>query len=337
MTALILPRIGPQVPRTVLPAPLLAFKAEVSRLLIEAEAFDESDLLPEGADSLATCQQALDRWIKRQIGPLHCLQPRFGLHMVDSDGYQISDYYGYSMTQKPRAVAATWTEFDESEWVVGDSLTALNRQVGGLGMVVLHVLRYRSRWVYPLFTPEVACDVASYLYWHGESDEEVALDIYCGEDEDERAAMREQMVSTATLEAAYPEWARKWPSLDMGQCARLLRRAIKRLRDPEQRAIAADALALCALEVDDSFRPVVDGEFIGFGGVLSWTPGDVTCDIYDSLRNLAYEGENCAHMGEIEVPLGDPGKFSAWQQAMGSRFEVIRLIDRLIYRLAARD
>jgi len=337
VTVLVLPRISPQVPRAVLPAPLLAFKAQVSRLLLEAEAFDESDLPPAGADSLAACQQALDRWIKRQIGPLHCLQPRFGLHMVNRQGYQFSDYYQPAMSQELGAVMATWTEFDESEWVVGESLTALNRQVGGLGMVVLHVLRYRSNWIYPLFTPELACDVASYLYWHGECDEEVALDMNCGDDEAERAAMREQMVSKASLDAAYPQWARQWSSLEIGQCARLLRRAIKRLRDPEHKAIAADALALCVLEVDDSFRPDVDGEFIGFGAVLSWTPGDVTCDIYDDLRNMAYEGENCAHMGEIEVPLDDPGKFSAWQQAMGSRFEAIRLIDRLIYRLAGRD
>jgi PRTRC genetic system protein F len=337
MTALVLPRIDPQVPRTILPAPLLAFKAQVSRLLIEAEAFDESDLPPVGEDSLAACQQALDRWIKRQIGPLHCLQPRFGLSMVGSDGDQISDYFGLPMPQEPSAVVATWAEFDESEWVVGGSLTALNRQVSGLGVVVLHVLRHHSTRVYPLFTPELACDVASYLYWHGESDEEVALDINCGDDEEERAAMREQMVSKATIHAAYPEWARQWPSLEIGQCARLLRRAIKRLRDPEHKAIAADALALCALEVDDSFRPEAEGEFIGFGAVLSWTPGDVTCAIYDDLRSTAYEGENCAYMGEIEVPMDDPGKFSAWQQAMGSRFEAIRLIDRLIYRLAARD
>lgn len=335
---LVLPRIGPQVPRTIVPAPLLALRAQVSRLLIEAEVFDESDLPPEGADSLAACQHALDCWIKRQIGPLHCLRPRFGLHVINHEGFQISDYYHQPMPYELGAVKATWTEFEEREWVVGESLTALNRQVPGLGLVVLHVLRSQSTWVYPLFTPEIACDMASYLFWYGESDEETALDMNCGDDEEEREAMRAHMVSKASLDEAYPAWARQWPrGLELPLCARLLRRAAKRLRDPEHKAIAADALALCALDVDDTFRPEVDGEFIGFGGVLSWTPGDVTCEVYENLHNLAYEGEHCAHMGEIEVPLDDPGKLWVWQRAMGSRIEAIQLIDRLIYRLAARD
>lgn len=339
MTALALPRIGPQVPSTIAPGPLLAVNAQVSRFLIEAGAFDEADLPPEWVDSLRACQYALDRWLKRQIGPLHCLAPRFSLHTLTCVGDQISYYEQMSKRLDIGAVVATWTEYEEREWDVGDALTALNDRVPGLGTVVLHVMRHQCRWVYPLFTPDVACDVASYLYWSGEEDEEAALDLHCGENEEDREAMRAEMVSKAMLTAAYPAWARQWPrKLDMPQCARLLRRAIKRLRDPKARAVAADALALCGLEIDDVFRPAeVEGEFIGFGAVLSWSAGDVTTRIYDDLLNLAHQAEYCEHMGEIEVPLDDPAKFAAWQRAMASRFEAIRLIDRLIHCLAAGD
>jgi PRTRC genetic system protein F len=90
------------------------------------------------------------------------------------------------------------------------------------GSVILHVLCRQSAFVYPLFTPDIACDVATYLYWCGEDDEETALDMNCGEDEEEREAMRAEMVSKATLEASYPAWARRWPrGLELAQCAPL--------------------------------------------------------------------------------------------------------------------
>lgn len=339
MIALALPRIGPQVPRTIAPGPLLAANARVSRFLIEAEAFDEADIPPTWSDSLDACQQALDHWLKRQIGPLHCLNPRFGLHMVSREG----DYYGYFGSQPSKgfnfgAVEASWGEYHEQEWPVGEGLEALSARVPGLGSVVLHVLRRQSAFVYPLFTPDIACDVATYLYWCGEDDEETALDMHCGEDEAAREAMRAEMVGKATLEASFPHWARRWPrGLEVAQCARFLRRAIRRLSDPSAKAVAEDALALASLEIDDGFRPDVDGEFVGFGAVLSWREGDATTRIYDDLLNLAHQGDYCEHMGEVRVPLDDPGAFAAWQRAMASRFEAIRRIDGLIHRLSAGD
>jgi len=337
MMALALPRIGQQVPRTIAPGPLLAANATVSRFLIEAEAFDEDDIPAVWSDSLDACRQALDGWLKRQIGALYCLTPRFALHMVSRD----SDYYRYYGGQPPKdfdfsAVEASWGEYHEQEWPVGAGLEALSARVPALGSVILHVLCRQSAFVYPLFTPDIACDVATYLYWCGEEDEEAALDTYCGEDEDEREAMRAEMVTKPMLEASFPAWSRRWPhGLELALCARFLRRAIRRLSDPSAKAVAEDALALASLDIDDSFRPDVDGEFVGFGAVLSWTEGDVTTRIYDDLLNLAHQGEYCEHMGEIQVPLDDPGAFAVWQRAMTSRFEAIRLIDRLIHRLSA--
>jgi hypothetical protein len=42
-------------------------------------------------------------------------------------------------------------------------------------------------------------------------------------------------------------------------------------------------------------------------------------------------------MGEVMIPLGDPGALGAWFQRMGQRFEAIGLIDRLIYALSIGD
>ena len=232
MMALALPRIGPQVPRTIAPGPLLAANAEVSRFLIEAEAFDEADIPATWSDSLDACRQALDGWLKRQIGALHCLTPRFALRMVFHDG----ESYRYYGSQPPTrfdvgAVEASWCEYHEQEWPVGAGLEALSARLPGLGSVILHVLRRQSAFVYPLFTPDIACDVATYLYWCGEDDEEIALDMHCGDDEEEREAMRAEMVSKAMLEDSFPAWSRRWPrGLELPRCARFLRRAVPTLQ-----------------------------------------------------------------------------------------------------------
>lgn len=342
MMALALPRIGPQVPRSIAPVPLLAANAKVSRFLIAAEAFAEDDIPATWSDSLDACQQALDGWLKRQIGALHCLTPRFALHMLSRDGESCR----YYRSQPPKhfdvgAVEASWCEYHEQEWPVGAGLEALSARLPGLGAVILHVLCRQSAFVYPLFTPDIACDVVTYLYWCGEDDEEAALDMNCGEDEKEREAMRAEMVTKSMLEASFPAWSRRWPrGLELAQCARFLRRAVKCLRGPDDlgaKAAAEDALALATLEIDDSFRPDVDGEFVGFGAVLSWRDGDVTTRIYDDLLELAHQGEYCELMGEVCVPLDDPAAFGAWQRVMASRFAAIRRIDALIHRLSARN
>lgn len=213
---------------------------------------------------------------------------------------------------------------------------------------MLQVLREQSRYVYPLFTPDIADDVASYVYWQGESDEEAALDMMCdGDDEADREAMRDEMLSRRMLDEAYPEWARRWlvrpdkgvrrrkGSDEWRPCS--LRRAVKTLTDPRMRQIAADALTLSRLSLGDDFRPEIESEYIGFGAVLSWDEGDVPTRIYDDLLKLAHQTEFCDRMGEVLIPLDDPGALDVCFQRMGQRFEAIALIDRLIRALCDAD
>jgi PRTRC genetic system protein F len=200
--------------------------------------------------------------------------------------------------------------------------------------MVLDVLREKSRFVYPLFTPDLACDIASYVYWCGEENEEVALDMECGDNEEEREAMREDMVTRKKLDEAFPAWA-----IAMPRKRRLPRGALLRLAqgasDPLARDIATDVLALAALRIEDEFRPDVDGEYIGFGAVLSWREDDLTVRIYDALLQLAQQSEFCDRMGELEIALDAPQAMRGWQSAMRVRFAAIRLLDRLIDRLSA--
>ncbi|UEC01655.1 PRTRC system protein F [Burkholderia vietnamiensis] len=338
--SLALPRLSCAVPRTVVPGALAAANATIARLLLDADVFDEADIPESWDNSLRACEEALAARIRREIGPLHCLSPSFGMYVLDAEGHAIGGYaYGKPAAKHPAygAIEVYWGEAKEQEWPVGSGLQALEAALPGLGQTILQVLRQRCVNVYPLFTPDIACDVASLLYWCGAEDEEEALDMNCGDDEEEREAMRSEMLTRAALEQAYPAWARQWmgrsAGKSTGRCS--LRHAAKVITDPRLRQIVIDAQALLKLHCDDNFRSEVEGEYIGFGAVLSWEEGDVTTRIYDDLLQMAHESEYCERMGELSVPLDDPGAFGAWLQAMQPRFQAIRLIDRLIHELAA--
>lgn len=343
---LALPRLDAQVPLTVSTSSQASANAALCRFLIDAGAVREEDL-PEGeADPVKACERAIDAWIKRQIGALHCLEPRFAINVLDEHGHQPAPRDGRLAGYAQLDVY--WCEYREAEWPIGECLEALNAAMPNLGATVLQVLREQSRYVYPLFTPDIADDVVSYLYWCGESDEEAALDMLCdGDDEAEREARREEMVTRRMLDAAYPEWARRWP-IRAGKGVRRrkdtpawrpcsLRQAARTLADPRLRRVAADALALSRLTLTDDFRPDIDGEFIGFGAVLSWHEGDVTARIYDDLLQLAHQAEFCDRMGEVCIPTSDPGALAVWFQRMDQRFRAIALIDRLIHALCNGD
>ena len=339
---LALPSLQPGIPSAVASTSQASANAALCRFLIASGAVREDDL-PEGeADPLKACQRAIDAWIKRQIGPLHCLEPRFAINVLDEHGHHPAMRSGQPAPYAQLDVY--WCECREAEWQVGRSLEALNEAMPHLGATVLQVLRQQGRYVYPLFTPDIADDVACYVYWQGEMDEEAALDMMCEDSDDaDREAMREEMVTRRMLDDAYPEWARRWlvrPDKNAGgrECTQAwrpcsLRRAARTLTDPHQRQIAADALALSRLTLTDDFHPDIDGEYIGFGAVLSWEEGDVTTRIYDDLLNLAHQSEYCDRMGEVLIPLDDPGALQAWFLRMGQRFEAIALIDRLIHAL----
>ena len=329
-SVLSLPRLTGVIPLAVVPRRLAAANATIARFLIQAGALREGDVPEVWDDAIEVCQRALDAWVKRELGPLHCLSPAFSL--TASDG---SDCYSMPRTNEPvcyRSVEVCWFESNEQQWIVGAGLEALERERSGLGQAVLDILRRQSRFVYPVFTPDLACDVASYIYWCGDENEEVALDMECGDDPEARAAMRDDMVTRQKLDEAFPLWATSTPHKRLSVAA--FERLTSGLDDPVMRDIAADALTLSRLRIKDEFRPDVDGEYLGWGAVLSWREDDLTVRIYDDLLHMAHQGEFCDRMGVLEIALDAPQAMRAWQRAMRLRFKAIRLIDRLIHRLS---
>ena len=340
--ALSLPRLGASVPRKIVPGRLGAANATITRFLLDAKAFRGSDLPEACDDSMRACERALANWIARQMGPLRCLRPAFRMQVLDSFGHTIDRCLQGSDRELPpyAAVEVSWSESGVQERPVGRRLEELEAAGPGLGATVLHVLHRQALRAYPLFTPTVACDMASWVYWYGEEDEETALDMQCGDDEDAREAARAEMVSRDVLDDAFPAWARTWPGRRMKNSPPQpwatidLRRAATQLADSRQRAIVGDAIALARLRIADDFRCDCDGEFVGFGAVLSWTEGDLTTRVFDDLMQHAQEGECCDRMGEHRMALSAPAAMTQWQRAMRPRFKAIALIDRLIGRLS---
>lgn len=339
---LALPRLGAFVPRKLVPGRLGAANAAITRFLLDARAFGEADVPTSFDDSMRACEQALSRWIARQIGPLRCLRPTFHMQVLDGNGNYIDLHRGGAHGDFPTygGVEISWCEGGVHEWPVGQRLLALEAACVGLGATVLHVLYRQSLRAYPLFTPEVACDAASWVYWFGEEDEETALDMHCGEDEAEREAVRAEMVTRDLLDDAFPAWARTWPGRRARDTGRVgwqtidLRRALPGVADPRLRSIVADAIALARLRIEDAFRCDCDGEFVGFGAVLSWSESDLTTRVFDDLMQQAHEGECHDRIGEVQMALNTPSAMKKWQQAMRPRFKAIRLIDRLISGLS---
>lgn len=330
------------MPRKVVPGRLGAANAAITRFLLDAKAFAEADVPNAFDDSMRACEQALSRWIARQIGPLRCLRPSFHMQVLDSHGNYIDGHRSGDRGELPEygGVEISWSEAGVQEWPVGEKLQALEAVCSGLGATVLHVLHRQSLHAYPLFTPEVACDAASWVYWYGEEDKETALDMQCGEDEAERDAARAEMVTRDLLDDAFPQWARTWPGRRERDTGHLgwqtidLRRALLGVADPRLRSIVTDAIALARLRIENGFRCDCDGEFVGFGAVLSWSESDLTTRIFDDLMQHAHEGECYDRIGEVRMALNTPSAMAKWQQAMRPRFKAITLIDRLINGLS---
>ena len=133
------PSLKSGVPLSVASTTQASANAALCRFLINAGAVRENDLPDGEADPLKACQHAIDAWIKRQIGPLHCLQPRFAINVLDEHGHHPATREG---RQAPYAqLDVYWCEYSEAEWPVGRSLEALNEAMPHLGATVLQVLR----------------------------------------------------------------------------------------------------------------------------------------------------------------------------------------------------
>lgn len=325
-----IPALAPTIPAQILPGGSRKKGARLARCLLDAGVIRGRVSTARAAEPVATCQTYLQAWLRERLGTLRCLAPVFRLdlgqrdpHAGDASADAADGYVVWFSYVRPFAVGA--------------ALDRLEQIRPGLGATVLGTIEEKAWGLVPVFTPREAQSTAEEFYWYGESDESVALDEQAGDDEAEREALREQMVTKEKIDSAYPQWALKRPKRRKRVSQRELKRIAATARSALVRQVADATLALSSIKLDGRFRPDEDGWFVGFGAVVTWQQGDITVRIFDDYVNYAYEGDAYDTIGAHELSFDGPTCTLDWMAAMEVRFEGMRQLDRLIHALSTGD
>lgn len=340
-TSLSLPRLHGAVPARLLPVAGRAERCAIAAFLAKAGMIDAYSVPPDwiagNDDEIDIALQALENWFRREAPHLGCLDPNFiveSMYEIDPEATPSNKIEAPVIGLKIK-----WGERNVSRWTVGAGFEALEQAVPRLGATVLDVIDKQGGLVYPLFTPAVALEQASLLFWYGEEDESLLLEDLAGQcSESEIEAMRDDIVTKEDIDAAFPAWATNLTRARLSE--RALSTVATRHTDRFVRTAASLALRLLRLRPVSNFMPKCEGEgvYIGFGAVLCWRDNDIAMRLSDAMAQRAWEGdeETYDHIGEIELHIGDIKGMRDWMRAMRRQLRMIALLDALIEHLAAR-
>jgi PRTRC genetic system protein F len=330
MHALNLPLLASGIPCRLQPSATNRSTALLARRFYEAGVIPADVPARAAYEPLATAKKHLEQWVAKQIEGMQCLNLHLRLLMGKAHEEFSGEPAGAGM------VTALWSSECEP-FTVGAALEALEAMQTGLGQTVLTAIDHIGVLLIPAFTAWDAMGVAQEHYWYGEQNEEVALEEMCGDDETEREAMRDGMVTRKMIDEAFPAWATTWPKSRKTVSQRVLATVAESARSRKVRRVASLVLALKQLRLKDECRPKGDGWFIGFGPVLVWRNGDVLARIFDDFCNDACQAEYVDWCGEHRFDLEDESSVEAWMKLMKPRLDGIRLLDNLIFELSAGD
>ena len=334
-----LPQLTASIPSSLLPASGQRQAARLARCLLDAGVIHGAVPARKAREPLMACQSFLEAWVRNQLAGLKCLALDFRLLLGSEDVDRNERPSGSPLHGEPGRATIIW--FTEcTQFAVGAALERLEEIRPALGATVLSVIDRFSMKLIPAFTPWDALSIAREHYWYGEDDESTALNEYCDDDPGERAAMQQEMVTRAKIDAAFPAWATTWA----GERQRVTRRELRHIatfaRGAWVQKVAQAALALNRLDLDDSYLPDADGAFLGYGPVLAWKPDDITVRVFDDYANDAAQGEFCDWIGEFSFDVNDahdPQALPYWMAAMKVRLDGVRLLDTLIHELSTGD
>lgn len=330
------PLLADDIPVAIMPSSGQRVAGTVATYLARAKAITRRDFPLVTSDPLAACGTVLSNWLRRHIGDTACLQPVFQLEPVSiehigefDEAIQALDA---SKPQLVRGVHIRWSERNICHWTVGPGFDRLEAAVPGLGPTVLDILEEKSWQAYPLFTPTNVLDEASNQYWMGEADETEYLDCECGDDREAWEAMRSDIVTRADIEQAFPPWALQHARASFAR--HRLRDISIQHADEYVRRAAALAHALASTPTHTRFTARREGLFTGFCAVLCWRDEDIAVRVSDDYAQYAWQGDSFEEIGEVVLPLSDPGAFRHWMRAIEPNLRAIGLIDRLLLHLA---
>lgn len=323
-----IPELDPSIPYSLETARSRQLGTKLALGLLDAGIV--RDAAPEMAsDPIAASKVFLEQWVKRELQGLSTLALHFRLLIRSTDGW------GSRLSEAEQGEAQVAWYSEVQPFVVGHALERLEAIHKGLGALVLTIIEKKCQHL-PVFTPTDVLSVVSDFQWYGHNDETAAIEENCSTEE-EREAMRAEMITRADLEAAYPKWATQWPTVRKTATVKVLERAAKAAVSPLVRRVAANALALHRVTPIEQYRAQGEGWFIGYGAVLCWSEGDVSTRAFDDMANHAMEGEFVDWCGEADLDLRDADSIQSWIARMKPVFESVKLIDALITDLSGRN
>ena len=325
-----LPVVDPGIPCALVPQASRRRGALLARTLLRTGVVDAA-LMPArpGPDHLRNCQTVLEGWVRRELGALRMLRPYFAMNLREA-GNDAGHAVGPSCTIE-------WGGESFGVRCVGPALEFLERHQPRLGRTVLHVLERQASRTLPIYTPAIVMECASDVYWYGESDEDMALEEACGDDADERKAMRDNMVTRAMFDSTFPGWALGGRSRPVGR--RTLQRIAESASDRRVANVIESLISVLGVDLPNYDWSYREGRFVGFSGVLAWGREDeLTGRVLDDYEQMISEsGDYFETCGELTIAVEDHEAFAHWFDAMRPWCRATRALDGLIWQICEGD
>lgn len=303
--------------------PKLAIPAEVgldrterdyARLLL---LFWDEGIKPKKAGAvLNMVNDVLAQWIKPQVKDL-AVMTSWSVHVGTFGEFEFSEG---TVGQLRMGVALDIARGRFMEKRLGK----VEADTKGLGEAAIHWITRAGYHTMDVMTPEVARDIAEYLWWQGENDEQawrenLSFEGYEQEDID-------SMIGPAKFEASFPSWVLKPAEPNLAALKPKTndgKKVLEILREME--AIAEPGALLPYLLPDSHDR-------IYWGAYLGWREdGCAVFRLLDDHFEMANQGgDYMTELNGVEVIPLEAEAFKQWKRRMEKGFRMLNLLDRLI-------
>lgn len=194
----------------------------------------------------------------------------------------------------------------------------------GLGEAVIHWITRAGYHTIDVMTPAYARDLAEYLWWHGESDEESWKENL--DDEGYEPDDIESMIGPAKFEASFPRWVLKPAQPKLSRIKPKTADGKKVLNILREMEAISEKHALLPCLLPDSHDRVYWGAYLG------WR--EEGCAVYrlldDHFEMANQGGDYMTELNGVEaIPL-EAEAFKKWKCRMEKGFRMLNLLDQLI-------
>lgn len=215
---------------------------------------------------------------------------------------------------------------------VGHRLTALQRQIPGLGETVLWHLDHDLPGQLEIFTPSETLCTAQYMEWGGCDDEQEVVQQYLADGEDPKDI---EVLTRAQFDRTLPAWA-----TEPGE--RIKPPRLKKIAAGRGLAARVATAVLGLIEVRGHHEASEDGcRLWPPVQVLCWGPSDrVTLRLADSLGNMLSEcGEYIENFAETSIDNSpyDSGRLHAFMRDAEKPLRALRAADRILQLIGSKS